>query len=304
MNGFLRRFNGAALQRAARRWIWALAGALVGVTTVLGWDADVIERHSQLQQQVQGLQSAARPASAAAVARPAGLDWVDRLPAQSAASRLGLDLQSGLAPHGLQVQALRPQALQAGVPLPSQAVALRWQGRFVDFAQAWSSLVDAGPVWTLDRLTVVPSLPTGQLQWDGVWRAWLRPDAAAEQAWPAGWVTSSRPGLPLGHDPFAPVVSALASPAAAAASDVGGATWPADPRQWPLASVRLVGLWQQAGSVHAVLAAGPHWVVLGAGDRLALEGYRIKAVHAESVELQPLKGGGWVHVLRLERESP
>lgn len=303
MTGFRWQVDRPALQRAARRWVWALAGAMSGAVGMIGWDADVIEQHSQLQRKVQGLQGVARPVVSAVLALPAGLDLIDRLPAQSYASRLGLDLQHGLEPQGLQVLALRPQSLQTGLPLPNQALALRWQGRFSDFSQAWTALVDAGPVWTLDRLTVVPSLPAGQLQWDGVWRAWLRPDAAAEQAWPAGWVTSPRPGLPEGNDPFVPAVSTLAGPALSA-SDAAPAVLPADPRQWPLASVRLVGVWQQADRVQAVLSAGPHWVALGVGDQLAQEGYRVKAVHAESVELQALKGGGLRHVLRLERGGP
>lgn len=303
MRGFRLNLDRPALQRAARRWIWALAVVMAGVVGVFWWNADVIEQHSQLQHKVQGLQGVARPVVSAALALPAGLNLIDRLPAQSSASRLGLDLQHGLEPQGLQVLALRPQALQTGLPLPSQAVAVRLQGRFSDFSQAWTALVDAGPVWTLDRLTVVSSLPAGQLQWDGVWRAWLRPDAAAEQAWPAGWGTSPRPGLPAGKDPFVPAVSALAGPAVSA-SDLAPAALPADPRQWPLASIRLVGVWQQADSMQAVLSAGPHWAALGAGARLAQEGYRVKAVHPESVELQPSKGGGLVHILRLERGWP
>jgi len=303
MRVFRLNLNRPALQRAARRWIWALAGSMAGMGGMLWWNADVIEQHSQLQRKVQGLQGVARPVGSAVHALPAGFDLIDRLPAQSSASRLGLDLQNGLESQGLQVLALRPQALQTGLPLPSQAVALRLQGRFLDFSQAWTALVDAGPVWTLDRLTVVPSLPAGQLQWDGVWRAWLRPDAAAEQAWPVGWVTSTRPGLSLGNDPFVPPGSALAGPAVNA-SDVAPAALSADPRQWPLASIRLVGVWQQADRVQAVLSAGSHWVALGVGARLAVEGYRVKAVYPELVELQPPKGEDLVHILRLERAWP
>lgn len=296
-----------ALQRTARRWahrwIWALAAALAGLLGVIGWQADVVVQREHLQQQVQGLRAAAPAASTPGPAPSARRDLIDRLPAQSSASRLGLDLQTGLASQGLQVLALKPQALHSGQPLPSQALALRWQGRFGDFGHAWASLVDAGPVWTIERLTVVPGLSAGTLQWDGVWRAWLRPDAAAPQAWPALWETSPGPAGVAGHDPFVPAVSAAAA-SGVGTSDAVPPGLPADPRQWPLAAIRLAGVWQQADKAQAVLSAGPHWVVVGAGTGLALEAYRVKAVHPDSVELQPLKGGGLTHVLRLERGWP
>lgn len=303
MNGYGLPVDRLALQRAARRWIWALTGALAGLLGVLGWEADVWAQREQLQQLLQGLRSAARAPAAASSAPPPSMDLIDRLPTHSSASRLGLDLQSGLASLGLQVLALRPQALQTGGPLPSQAMVVHLQGRWADFGHAWTTLVDAGPVWTIDRLTVVPDASAGTLQWEGVWRAWLRPDAAAEQAWPVGWVTAPRPGGSAGRDPLVSAVSARTGPALEA-SEAAAAALPTDPRQWPLTSVRLVGVWQQADQALAVLSAGPHWVALGTGASLALEGYRVKAIHPESVELQPLKGGGLTQVLRLERGLP
>ena len=293
------RLQAPALERAARRWGWALAAALLGMGGVLWWGADAIEAHSQLQQQVQRLGGSAKAESRVSSTLPDAPDFMVHLPAPGSADHLGLALQEGLLAQGLQVLAMRPQALQTGGPLPSQPVALRWQGRFSDFSQAWASLVDAGPVWTLDRLTVVPGASADQLQWDGVWRAWLRPDAATEQAWPAGWVTSPRSGLTEGFNPFVTAASVSASEAMAAEAETSAAL-PADPHQWPVSAIRLVGVWQQADRVQAVLSAGAHWVVLGAGAPLAREGYRIRAVYPESVELQPRRSAEPVRVLRLE----
>jgi len=290
------------LVRAARRWAWSVGGVIAGGAMVLGWDVDVYEQHEQLQQKVQALKEAAPPVVAQpAVANPSqgAPALIDHLPAQGDAASLWLALQKGLAQQELQVLALRPQALQPGAALPSQAVALRLQGRYADVAIAWQSLVDAGSVWTLDRMTVTASGPAGQLQWDGLWRVWMRPDAAAEQAWPSAWRLAAGRNVSPVADPFAsglPTVAALAP----GASEPVSAALSSDPRQWPLAAVRLLGVWQQGESLQAVLGAGAHWVVLGPGARLALEDYRVKTVHPDAVELQPRHGLGAVQILRLE----
>ena len=294
--------NRSVLERAAHRWVWALAGMLLGLGSVLGWAADVLAQHQQLHSQVQALKVNARPRSPTVPDSPVASDGVDRLPDVTSASHLGLALQSGLAQQGLHVLSLRSQGLHTAVPLPSQVLALRLQGRFSDFTRVWTSLVDAGPVWTLDRLSVVASGQTGQWLWDGVWRAWLRSDSATGQAWPAGWVPASGSHALGEIDPLEGGAWARLSPALAA-SDVTATLLPADPRQWPVSSIRLVGVWQQGGNAQAVLTAGPHWAVLGPGASLALEGYRLQAVRPASVELQPLKGSGGTHIMQMEGEQ-
>ena len=167
-----------SLERLARRWVWALAGVCVGVGVVAVGAWETYEEHGLWLHKVQSLRAAHSAVSTRSTAsNPVALDaskLVDHLPAQRDAAGLWLALQQGLVQRGLQVQSLRPQALLPGRGLSSQAVALRLQGRFVDGAQAWASLVDSGPVWTLDRLTVTPGAQPGQWQWDGVWRVWLR----------------------------------------------------------------------------------------------------------------------------------
>ena len=285
-----------------RRWAWALAACLSGFGLVMVWALDELEAHAQLRQKVQDLQDAVRvvrpPAAMAAASSAADAPaLMARLPAVRDASGLWLVLQKGLQQQGLQLEALRPQALQEGGPLPSQPVAVRMQGRYADMASAWASLTDAGPVWSLDRLSVNATWPSGQVQWDGVWRVWLRPGPASGEAWPAHWDAAARRGLAGLADPF------VAEPGLAP-----GASEPAwlsaDPRHWPLAQTRLLGVWQQDGRWQAVLAAGPHWAVLGPGAFVAQEGYRIQTIHPDSVALQALKPPGGVHMLRLQGISP
>jgi hypothetical protein len=289
-----------SLERLVRRWAWALAGVMVGMSLVAFFAWETYEEHDLWLYKVQALRAAhkAVPAKSAA-SSPAASDTfalVDRLPAQRDVSGLWLALQQGMTQRGLQVQDMRPQALLPARGLSSQAVALRLQGRFVDGVQVWASLVDSGPVWSLDQLTVTPGAQPGQLQWDGVWRVWLRTDAPSAQAWPALW-TQSVQHAQAGVDPFVAAPTLAQQPVA---SEPLPGDIPADPRHWPLSRIRLLGVWQQGPQLQAVLGAGPHWVVLGAGATLAQEGYRVKTVGSDAVELQATQGRGPVHVLRLE----
>lgn len=288
--------------RLARRWAWALAGTLVGACWGAVWGWDEYEAHEQWRHQVQSLRGASHAVvpdkpMAGRLPAPDAPALVDRLPAQRDAARLWLVLQQGLAQHGLHVQSLRPQAWQPSEPLSSQTVALRMQGHFADGVQAWASLVEAGPVWTLDRLTLTPGAQASQLQWEGVWRVWLRPDAPKPQAWPAFWDLSSRHAS-THVDPFV-AAPGLAHPAGA--SEPRPDELAADPQLWPLAHIRLLGVWQQGERLQAVLGAGPHWTVLGPGARVAREAYRVMAVQPDAVAMQAATGQGPVHVLRLER---
>lgn len=292
------------LVRMARRWGWPLAGAGAGAGLLLGGCWEIYEVHEQWLHKVQALRQAVHRGKADesvkfAAPAPEVEALLDRLPAQRDAAGLGMALQQGLAQRGLRVQALRPQALQSTAPLASQAVALRMQGRFEDGAQAWSSLVDAGPVWTLERLSVTAGGQAGQLQWDSVWRVWLRPDAPGAQAWPALWTRHAH-HAPVGVDPF--VTTPAMAPQSGASEPMHGEI-PPDPQQWPLVQVRLLGVWQQGDRLQAVLGAGPHWTVLGPGARLAREAYRIQAVQVDAVVLQAVVGRGPLRVLRFEGDG-
>ena len=291
--------------RAVRRGSWALAACLAGLGLVTGWAMDEFEANVQLRQKVQALQEETRVASPPAegvstdreVHASDGPALMARLPAVRDAPALWLVLQKGLQQQGLQLEALRPQALQEVGPLPTQAVAVRMQGRYADMASAWASLTDAGPVWSLDRLSASTSGSTGQLQWDGVWRVWLRPGPASGEAWPAHWHAAARREWVDIADPFMAETGRTAR-----ASEP--TLLSADPRRWPLAQTRLLGVWQQDGRWQAVLAAGPHWAVLGPGASVAQEGYHIQTIHPDAVSLQARQAPGEVHILRLQEVTP
>jgi hypothetical protein len=63
-----------------------------------------------------------------------------------------------------------------------------------------------------------------------------------------------------------------------------------DPQQWPLAQVRLLGLWRQGAEPQAILSAGPHWAKVSQGQRVTLEGHRVAAITDQGVRLQLAQG--------------
>ena len=82
---------------------------------------------------------------------------------------------------------------------------------------------------------------------------------------------------------------ATAGAAVAATVPVADAL-PEDPRQWPLARVRLTGLWQQGADRQAILSAGPHWARVRQGQRVTQEGHRVAAITEAGVSLRLAQG--------------
>lgn len=114
---------------------------------------------------------------------------------------------------------------------------------------------------------------------------------------------SGRSGVALfasGHDGAASLVGSAARMATSGAHGAEGvagaagiAAWealPEDPRQWPLARVRLAGLWQQGADRQAVLSAGTHWATVTLGQRVTLEGHRVVAITGDGVRLRLAQG--------------
>lgn len=326
-----------ALGRAFWRARFVLPGALAGF--VLAWLAgqDLLDEHLQVAQSVEQLtaqltaqqtnpqtaQPATQRASDAPVAAssslvlpeapPAGLE---RLPGQQTVARVWPALQQQLSQQGLRVTSMRPLPEPLAAPLPSQGVAVHMSGRFADWQQAWNRLSAAGPVWSVDRISVVPQAAmtpgddgAGDVQIDAVLRVWLQPGQDGPGAWPADEanlpVRSVSPlaASQLAPGLFAPARSVAGVPgpqlAASAAPAAPLAVLPADPQQWPLATIRLAGLWQQADERQAVLVAGTHAVRVAAGQRVGQEGLRVEAVLPDSVRLRTAQGA--LHVLKLER---
>lgn len=295
--------------RFVRRWVWAFPGMVAGAWLVLFAVAQDPVQYTQLKQEVQALRVRSLQHGLAAVPGPAASDSVpesslDRLPDAAQPARLWLALQQGLASQGMHVQMLRPQTPQETEPLSSQTLALRLHGRFLDWAQAWASLAESGPVWSLDKLTVTKGAAAADLVIDGVWRLWAHPQAGTAASWPASWDSGAQRAIQVsGPEPFGVVEKVHADVPAPSASEAV-AVLPADPRAWPLAKVRFMGMWQQDGKRWAVLGAGTHWSVLEEGGRMVAEGYRVQSVNQDSVVLQRVSGRGPAHVLKLEEGAP
>lgn len=248
------------------------------------------------------------------------------LPAVTQQGQIWTDWQQFLAAHGLRLQSLRPLASESVVSsasasggvaqhasLPHQAAALRVQGRFEDWTRAWAACAETGPVCSLDRISVAALPQTAEVQIDVVLRIWMRPgeEGAGAQALPTAWIVPSS-ASPLSRSAPAlfaaetAVSGALAGAAAraqgvrsederqatgAAATGTGLASaaaedLPPDPRHWPLARVRWVGLWQQGSDRHAILSAGPHGAKVRLGQRVTQEGHRVVAIAEDGVSLR------------------
>jgi hypothetical protein len=316
-----------------RPWAWGLGSAVLGLCAVVLVHLDVTDAYFQADESVERLRqqtTALAPPTPlkAEDAEHAQRDALARLPGQAQPSRIWLDLQQALSQQGLRVMALRPvspqvqrftpgrsaPAASAAPPVPSQAVALRVIGPFVRWTQAWAAFTEAGPVWSIDRISIVAQSDRQDVQIDAVLRVWMRPGESTWQAWPGhdGQTDRALDGtralprqvaaqtVPLfAHSapPLAPSgAGAAAQPTALTAPKVPDL--PEDPERWPLARVRLAGLWQQGADRQAVLVAGPHWARVRPGQRVTLEGHRVQAITSEGVTLRPARGP--VHVLHWE----
>ena len=305
------------VRRTYRRWVYACTAWMA--VLVLFWfvHADALEEVWRTEQSLLALrqQLASRPAplkGASEVSAPEKLDalvrMLDHLPGQSVQARLWPALQQSLERHHLKLLALRPvqEGLQA--PLPSQAMALRLRGRFGDWMQAWESLSEGAPVWSLDRARISAQADSEQVEIDVQLRVWLRAGADGPSAWQgrgggrgadardhSGRVfVSSQPGEAdppqrLGQEPSLE----------ADASGLQASAVSPDPEQWPGSQVRLVGVWQEGEIRHAILACGPHWVRARIGQRVSREGHRLETIGDQAVAWRA--GQGPVQVLNFEK---
>lgn len=219
--------------------------------------------------------------------------------------------------------ATAPKSVSGGAhqraKLTHQAAVLRIQGRFADWTKAWVACAETGPLCTIDRISVVGLAQAAEVQIDVVMRIWMRPDEAGDQAEPhksaevgGSQVRQAIWSMPSSVDPqpragptlFA-VNAAANSPSAGKAAGgedsvqpTGSAAagtsavpqaqedLPSDPRHWPLARVRWMGLWQQGEDRQAILSAGTHWAKVSEGQRVTQEGHRVLAITDSGVSLR------------------
>lgn len=275
-----------------------LSGWLTGPETgaMAALESDVAQLQSRLQ-------AAPSPPPAQTQPWPAASQW----PAPGDAVTVWPWLQQRLQAQGLQVLAMRPQAVTVDRGLPEQVVSLRLQGRWRDWL-ALERAVDAHvPWWVVDQWQVVPAGTTeAEVRIELQARLGLQPPAlqraaSVPTAWPT-WAVDDM-ATEAGAELFRPASTPLSEPAVAAAGEAVSAL-PADPRQWPVRELRLLGVWHQSGAAHAVLGAGLNRLVVSPGQRLGQEGWRVRRVHHDGVELVAAQPGGAVLHLTLQGDKP
>lgn len=251
---------------------------------------------AQLQMQAQA-QAQAPQISAARQQGP-----VPEGPVLAESARAWPWLQQRLRAHGLQVQLLRPQAVTGSRPLPEQAVAVRLQGRWRDWLAFEAALHRHAPWWVIDQWQVVPAgLPSDEVRIELQARLGFRPpawqDQATDRVWPE-WpvLAGGQPGDDLFAQAPTPTASAVAGETPMPLST--------DPRAWPVHALRLLGVWQQAGTAHAVLGEGLNQVVVRQGQRIGREAYRVRRIGDDQVELAAADPAGQVLRLTLHKEKP
>jgi hypothetical protein len=331
----------------ARRWAFALGGLVVGMLGVVGLqfeafqalresEARVLDLQAKLQAQVGAAQL--KPAPWAALNTPTGpppvMAW---WPVQGTQAVVWPQLEHAMAQHGLRLLSLRPKPPTPVGVWPSQAVALRLQGRFDDWVNAWAGLNSRGPIWGLERLRITPL--EGGVAIDAVLRLWLSPEPSPIS--PSEWTHVRTEWMPapvlngrrLGA--VAPVFVATVLPSSTLTGVAAGLkdedpltlsagtafrssakapespglpspmpmpTLSPDPADWPLEHVRLVGVWQQGQGAHPILMAGQHWTLARVGQRIGQQGHVVDSIQAGAVHLRAVQGPVWV--IGLEKAKP
>lgn len=300
-------------ERGWRRWGYALSGVLVGGLLVGLARPHIEDEHQQAAQALaqQRQQMAALPElpNAKNETRPnaAALADLESLPDASLKDQLWPSAHRALTAHGLRVRSMRhgqTTLASGGVSgLTSQSLSLRLEGRFADWMRFWQACTDTGPLCSLDRLAVVALPEPGQVQVDVQLRLWMRaadpqgvdaktdPQARPVVEFSDGKEGATQPEASAGVSLFASD-PAMAAPAILATADARSAgtgssdALPADPRHWPLARLRWLGIWQEGQERRAYLCAGTHCTPVVLGQRVTQEGHRVVAIAKDGVRLR------------------
>ena len=325
----------------ARRWAFALAGFAAGLLGVGSWqlenlqalwesEAQLDDLQKKLQEHLQPAQFKQVPVAATALTVPTGppsamAGW----PAPGTQATVWPMVERLVVQHGLRLLSLQLEPLSTTGIWPSQTAAFRLQGRFEDWVRAWAALTARGPLWGVERLRITPQ--EGGVAVDVVLRLWLSPGPAQANVStelmqvdgpvvlrvgagaPVFVPTASPPAtlsvvstVPKEEVP-GPVSSGIAAQFSTLAKDSQPATstmglLSPDPADWPLAQVRLAGVWQSGPSAQPILQAGPYWVSARVGQRIGPHGHVVHSIHAEEVHLRTAQGAVWV--IALEKAKP
>jgi hypothetical protein len=204
-------------------------------------------------------------------------------------------LQQALGAQGVRVESIRVLPDVGAGPLQSQSVALRLMALYPDWVSAWRWLTDAGPVLSLDRISIAPQAASQGVQLDVVLRLWFKP-GSVEGVFAEGWsrvptaAVHSKANAALPPGIFAhPGTSANARHVLprTGAQPVQPTT---DPLQWPMEKIRLLGTWQQGARWQAVLGAAGAGRPVQVGQRVALEGHWVESIRSDAVVLRSVQG--------------
>ncbi len=335
-----RQLGGSAWHGLTGRWVFVWAGfalGMLGVSCVhpptlgaLGAQDDPVP---SMQGKLATLQAQLRKAQTPSDAPQSPPALLAQLPTRDRQAVIWLQFSQLLAQHAVQLQSLRPMPDGAAAPLSSQAVAVRLHAQFDDWTAVWSALNAHGPVWSIDRLRIAPQAQGVDIE--AVLRVWFGDGLGIDLGRPAPYqprselpqespikrvrtavfwqVPDGAASAPLteslsarGSDLQGKLEandesfrSALTGPEGALAGAGHGS---ADPAQWPLAQIRLLGVWQHAQDAHALFAAGPHWAPARVGQRIGAEGHQVETIYPHEVHLRTNQGG--LKVLGVGEASP
>jgi Tfp pilus assembly protein PilP len=333
------------VERGLRRWGYAFAGFALGLSGMQLAQPEVGEAYaSALQAQTRSVQQWVDTASTApaqvpekvasttgqAVAQAKRL--LSQLPVSTRSETLWTTWQQILAANDLRLQFLQPVPSVIiegrGNALVSHAAAWRVLGRFEDWARVWEACAESGPVCAIERISVVASNQPGDVQIDAVMRVWMRSaeEKPTHESMLSDWMADAQKGArsstrlrtalfvpshPTEGETNTRQGDGLASPTRKVDVSVAEARptdLPNDPNQWPLARIRLAGLWQQGGDRQAVLSAGTHAVRVMLGQRVSLEGHRVVAISDQGVHLrlgkEPSFQLPWAEVVQVGGSAP
>ena len=251
------------------------------------------------------------------------------LPTPEQPDQMWNHLQKVLLQYRVRLLSMQPVNDVLIAPLPSRAMVMRLQARYENWAQVWRVLVQMGPVWSMDRLSVVHSTDAHGVDIEVVWRIWSRDQGAARDQdqtpweWPVStladvkWLQAgptvfglpTRNTLSKGLDAELPLgvqvgaaSGVLADPASAPEP------WPQDlqfthePERWPMRPMRLVGIWRQGQQAQAIVANSTHWFRTEEGKPLSLEGHRVWRIGGEDMQVRDPQGR--VQTIQMEAKAP
>lgn len=303
-----------------RRWVWAVAAGLSAWGLGVWLHAQTWQDHAQARHEVRALQDqlaalpAVRPLADAGPADAA----IPALPSTEQRGQMWTRLPDVLAQHRVRLLSMHPVHEPLAAPLASEAMRLRLQARFEDWAGLWAVLTRMGPVWSMDRVRVVHSAQAAGVDIEVVWRIWSRTEGA--DPLPDGPAFDTEPlhgpGAPAGRagasvfDEPAPAAgvqaAAQAPPTPVAAAGAGAQThkrvFTHEPERWPMLPLRVIGIWRHGDQVEAIVANDTHWFRAQEGRQISLEGHRLWRIGPDAVQVHgPL---GHLYNLKMEAATP